>query len=541
MRTIQGFLISGLALGGLGGCVAGDLGDGAIATDSADEAATIAPQGDAETPVHAMDGCDAGVFVGDLTINNQADLAALEGYTEITGSILFDPDAEITEISGLDCLLAVGGSIVMYEQPELVTGFQNLRSVGGNLGFSDDDHSFAPSAALAPLSTVSIFNELRSVGGALYFHPDHRREALVLDGFHKLRTIGGNLAFGGADFEVYGFDELEEIGGKLRGSDTGTPDDIAIYGLNELSSVSEIEFQGVGQVVISGLNDLERVDGDLAFLYTGDVSIDGLTDLERIDGDFVFDEAGAVVLTGLGELERIDGDLVFNEAGPLDTTPLVELEYIAGDLFIESGPEDDSTQMSVLELSELEHLGGDFYIEGYGSPMQLGAFAELEYIGGDLTIDEADDLGDIVGFNELEHVAGSVFFNEPTGARLVGFAELETVGGSFEIKEAKGLSDFYAFGELEEVGGDFVMDEVDDAISFATFAELSRIGGNLTITDNGELETLGLDELDELGGTHLRIEGNELLCTCEAQALADHLVAEGFTGTVTIANNAICE
>ncbi len=506
MRTIGYLLLSGFVLGG---CaleqgrdvdLAGATVDGVIGVED-------------ERPA-AAEPCSAGVWSGDYEIENQADLDALEGYTEVTGSIFFDHDADdITEISGLSCLVTVGGGIHIFGTPQMVTGLQNLRDVGGSLTFADDDHFFAPTFTA---SSSGSFNELRSVGG-LSITADRRAGVMIVDGFDNLRTVHGNLTFSGGDFRIFGFSDLEEVTGTLRGSDTGTPDDIEIYGMRDLSRVGRLSFEGVGRVVLDGLVDLELVDGDVEFLYTGELVLSGLTELERVNGDFVLDTAG-----------------------PVDTTPLEDLTLIEGGLLIYDGPEDETSQMSTVEFVELEVLGGDLVVDGFNSPLTLGAFPELESIGGSFVIEEPDDLGDIVGFDELEYIGGDLYFEELTGERLVGFTDLEIIGGDLTLKEIEDLTEFDAFDDLEEVGGHLVFDELL-VTSLSGFGDLASIGGDLILTENSLLESLGLDELTQLGGESLRIRDNPSLSSCAAEALAAHLSANGFSGAVFIEDNAPCE
>jgi hypothetical protein len=67
--------------------------------------------------------------------------------------------------------------------------------------------------------------------------------------------------------------------------------------------------------------------------------------------------------------------------------------------------------------------------------------------------------------------------------------------------------------------------------------KLTRIGEDLRIGGNQMLTNLeGLNNLANVGG-NLAIENNPVLETRLAQALADRLIAAGYTGTVTIDAN----
>src|SRR5690606_21947548 len=91
-----------------------------------------------------------------------------------------------------------------------------------------------------------------------------------------------------------------------------------------------------------------------------------------------------------------------------------------------------------------------------------------------------------------------------------------------------------AFDEVWRVGGDFDLIENYTLASISGFDDLESIGGNLNLTGNEQLQSLGLDDLEDLGGDSLRIQYNAALPTCEAEALLERLQASGFAGTATI-------
>lgn len=475
----------------LAACQMGDI-DADLSQDPLAEGSPPAQPGEQADTAPVEDGtpapataCDAGTWTGSYNVSNQSDLDALAGYTEVTGSIIIITD-DIVHIPGLDCLVSVGGDlrIVDNRKLETVTGFENLRAVGGALAIGGNRY----------LGSIGGFGELRSAG-RLAFEENGRLLGplvFVVDGFDKLRTVHGNLSFANNHFQIFGFDELELVEGSLVGSQGGGPEGktIEIHGMRDLSTVGGILFEGMGSVVLDGLVDLERVDGDVKIRDSGPVDTTALRDLSRINGDLI-----------------VDG---FESAGT-----------------------------SILDFPDLEHIDGHFIVEDVGS-LELGSFSDLEFIGGDLRLHEAGIL-QIVGFEELEVIGGDLHLVDLPLQRLEGFNDLQRVDGSVRLKDlGSALTEIAAFDELESIDGDLEL--IDNAlVSLSAFDDLRSVGGSLTIDSNDALLSLNLPDLETLGGTSLVIRRNDLLSTCAAEDLVDWLQASGFAGAVTINGNGPCQ
>jgi hypothetical protein len=418
-----------------GGSVPGEAGG-----ETGGEGATAPAEPVAPAPETVTTACDASVWTGDYAVRSQADLAALAGYTEVTGTLLFASD-DIVHLSGLDCLTRVGGHLRFVDNRvlESVTAFENLYSVGGRIVFVDNRY----------LGAIGGFGELRSAGG-LAFEDNGRllwNHVFVVDGFAKLREVGGDVIFSNDDFQVLGFDELELITGKLIGSQGNGPEgyvDITILGMRELSATGGLLFEGTGRVVLDGLVDLEYVEGNVKFVTSGPVFTAGLSDLSRIDGDLVLDE-------------------VFGG------------------------------EPSIIDLPDLEHIDGVFMVKDSGE-IELGSFPELESIGGSLVIHESA-VRSIVGFDELEVIEGDFRVVVAPLERLEGFDDLASIGGEFFLELGVFMTDLAAFDDLESIGGNFGLIENYALASISGFDDLESVGGNLTIRDNTALPTCEAEEL----------------------------------------------
>jgi hypothetical protein len=125
--------------------------------------------------------------------------------------------------------------------------------------------------------------------------------------------------------------------------------------------------------------------------------------------------------------------------------------------------------------------------------------------------------------------------------RLEGFDDLQSIGNDFFLELGVDLIVLAAFEVVWRIGGDFDLIENYTLASISGFDDLQSIGGNFNLAGNEQLQSLGLDQLDDLGGDSLTIEYNTALSTCAAEALLDRLRAGGFAGSATIEENGPCQ
>ena len=94
------------------------------------------------------------VYQGDFAVQNVADLQALENIVCISGDLTFE-DTDLNEISSLDSLQVIGGSLLVENNAQLASlHFPGLEFVHRSLSLSAN-----------PLIRVSDFPLLKSVGG----------------------------------------------------------------------------------------------------------------------------------------------------------------------------------------------------------------------------------------------------------------------------------------------------------------------------------------------------------------------------------------
>ncbi len=99
----------------------------------------------------------APVWQGDFYLSNSADIQALDGYTEITGSV-YVIGTNLKNLEGLNAPGRIDGSLVIIENPALksLIGLEGLESVGEDLTISSND-SLKSLSGLENLSYVGRF------------------------------------------------------------------------------------------------------------------------------------------------------------------------------------------------------------------------------------------------------------------------------------------------------------------------------------------------------------------------------------------------
>jgi hypothetical protein len=120
----------------------------------------------------------AQVWEGDYTIRNDSDIAALSGYTEVTGHLIigsmYGGEAPTTfeNLDGLESLTAVGESLAIGYNDALtsLSGLKNLTSVGRTLGI-EENPALTSLSGLENITRVSLAlgivnnNSLTSLNG----------------------------------------------------------------------------------------------------------------------------------------------------------------------------------------------------------------------------------------------------------------------------------------------------------------------------------------------------------------------------------------
>ena len=205
-------------------------------------------------------------------------------------------------------------------------------------------------------------------------------------------------------------------------------------------------------------------------------------------------------------------------------------ETLSGDYTIEY--EDDR-----LGVGGYTSLGGTLRVSSAGLT-DLSWLACLQEIEGDLQLTWNDELVDLDGLAALASVGGNLRIRQ--NAKLASLAALDGVslgGGDVVLEANPSLESLAPLGGLQSVNGSLVISEMDGLETLDDLAALESVAGRLDLLENAALDDVsGLETLLVVAGP-VRVRYNPALEQCSAQQLGDALVANGYTGELTLDNN----
>lgn len=266
----------------------------------------------------------SGVMYGDYYIYNSVDLAALAGFTEVTGTLGIFPGSGMPALDGLESLTRVGGNLEI----SYATDLTNL-------------------AGLANVTNVE--------GGLIVVHNDALDD---LEGLSGVVNVGGDVQFESNDVlsSVSALSSLTDIGGMLNINQNPLLEDISLgvrsigdrldlksnpllttIDLPELTSVGR-SVEVVGNMSLTDLNllGLTEVPGAL-HISTNDslTSLAGLGNIADIGEEFwVSTHANLETLDGLESVRTIGDQLrIIHNPVLTDVSGLLGVTSIGGTVF----------------------------------------------------------------------------------------------------------------------------------------------------------------------------------------------------------------
>jgi hypothetical protein len=182
---------------------------------------------DSDTDTDTNDECTGGVWDDDYVISDTEDLAALNGYTEVTGSLAII-ETDLANLDGLGCLTTVGGNMNLDSNYDLINinGLNNLAVVSGHFWITDNN-------ILADLYSLG---DLAEVGGNCWITGNDALTSLA--GLNALGSLGGELWIGENESltSVNGLESVSSIPGHLLIIGNPVLDD-----LNGMSALTIVE------------------------------------------------------------------------------------------------------------------------------------------------------------------------------------------------------------------------------------------------------------------------------------------------------------
>jgi len=255
--------------------------------------------------------------------------------------------------------------------------------------------------------------------------------------------------------------------------------------------LGDLTITGDEVVDLTPLQDLTSIGGNLTIEFTPNLSnLDGLHHLQYLGGDLTLYAVGISNLDDLSDLTFIGGGLLFRQSGNFSSVAGLPAMEAYDFVVIENCPVNslqglesvdtvrNEWRMSLVDLSmaptslDLKHIGGNFQMQ-FCLVDDYNIFDQLEYVGGDF---------DIRGFGNIET------FDD--------FLNLKTIGGKIELQRTSGslpqdvLNSITAFSGLEGSAH----------ITIKDFEALESIDIFHSLDTIADINLVNLDELKTLDG-----------------------------------------
>ena len=343
---------------------------------------------------------------GDLTVEDNADITSFAGaaLTSVGGSINITGNTALTSLAGLDKLTRVGGDVIITDNGDIPTlsdetgvGYCIIREyLNMSIVSSTASVRLGSSSAPLDLSTLpSCDGTLPGEAQSYTITSQAQLEAFLSAGVTK-ETVN-NLTITGSDITADAINRLAERVYAVEGTLT----------LEDLTLVTDGESFST-EAFLPGMVHNYIFDGSIVIRnVTGSINPNGFRVIHEIKGDLIIENCPQF---------RTDGGY----AG------LALIEKIGGDFrFVDSGAFFDG-----YAFENLNHIGGDFFLEGLGF-FFLRGMGNMDYIGGDLVIKDNPSFWGLNGFENLTYLGGDV--------TIVNYGKLQIKSGVVDGADCVGL------------------------------------------------------------------------------------------------------
>ena len=343
---------------------------------------------------------------GDLTVEDNTDITSFAGaaLTSVGGSINITGNTALTSLAGLDKLTMVGGDVIITDNGDIPTlsdetgvGYCIIREYL-NMSIVSSTASVRLGSSSAPLD----LSTLPSCDGTLpgeaqsYTITSQAQLETFLNAGITDETVN-NLTITGSDITADAINRLAERVYAVEGTLT----------LEDLTLVTDGESFST-EAFLPGMVHNYIFDGSIVIRnVTGSINPNGFRVIHEIKGDLIIENCPQF---------RTDGGY----AG------LALIEKIGGDFrFVDSGAFFDG-----YAFENLNHIGGDFFLEGLGF-FFLRGMGNMDYIGGDLVIKDNPSFWGLNGFENLTYLGGDV--------TIVNYGKLQIKSGVVDGADCVGL------------------------------------------------------------------------------------------------------
>jgi hypothetical protein len=353
---------------------------------------------------------------GLITIFDSAGFAQLDGVGCIDGDLVIAgiDAATLPELS----LEIVTGGITLAGNPELtsLSGLGKITAVGG----------FYAVQGNGALTDISAIGKLREGPSVIISGND---SLLDLAGLETWIDVSHNLivANNASLRDLHGLENLTSTtqGVLLRGNRNL----VSVEALDNLRSAAALEISGDAALTSVSLASLQKINVTL-LITTNDA-------LATIEFPSLATTSGVQVLNNRTAVSASFPSLVFTNAFQVQFNPM--LRTISAPTFIAAtGTFDLSTlpSLTTLDVSALTSIGGALTLSGLSTLSSLSGFSSLGGISGDMTLQSCTALTNLSGLDQLERIGGNLTItanpNLPTSTAQA-FATRVAIGGTTTI------------------------------------------------------------------------------------------------------------
>ena len=519
--------------------------------------------------VPACSNCAGGTFVGNVTINTQAQLVAFRDgsgcrYTQVTGNLTLngnDATDPITDLCNLEELTTVTGNFIIRRfnnaaNPTNLSSLANLTTVGGTFTIggaaAGDANTVFTAITLPGLSTVGTTLTIARNSAATAINVNALTEVSTSDidvtNNAALQTIsiGASGLTLGRDFLINGNDAanlasitstVTTVGRNLNFDNNNSNNPGAVISLPNLVSVAST--LTIDDIATGTLNlPLLSTVGVNLYIRNNDNGLTTVTlpalasvgDLGTVTGDFLVSSNNVLeTLNTTGSNFTVGRDASFTSnntgatiAGGLTTVNLSGLTQTGRDVIVTNS--NRNTNGAAVSANSLTNVGRNFRIENVAN--SISATAAGLTVGGYVSIDDNNSLCDL-NLSGLTTVTEYVVITDnydACGSQSIDVSGLQLINGYLTVSGNDDLPslNFTALAAVNGVGtGNRSIDITNNdnemtslslpVLNTATMAAV-RVNGNAALT------SISMPLLPSVG-QDLRLEDNNLVASIDFGAL----------------------
>ena len=311
-----------------------------------------------------------------------------------------------------------------------------------------------------------------------------------------------------------------------------------LFALNSITWSTTIDRNPILQNM-NGLNALNTIGREFTIADNPAlIDITALSLLKSIGGDFYIGRNMALPsLNGLNSVTSIAGRLEISSNNSLaNITALSGLTAIPGSLGISFNP----LLVNLTGLNAVKSIGGYLAIAQNATLQDITALGTVTYIGRAVEIGYNPVLTSLAGLGGITAINGDLLLSyNVTLVNISSLGSIISIAGDLGLQGNASLVNFTGLNNLTKIGGSLLIIDNAQLSDLSSFNNLTVLGGGILYLDNNPALTslTGLNNIDPLNITNLKIQNSGTLSYCGVKSICDYLSIA--TNSATISGNAV--